>query len=362
MEKKQYEAVPIGESFILAGDIGGTNTNIALVGYTQATFAKAAQFVICAETITPTVSITRFMRPLLESVHWIRSLYPDLPIDAVCISGAGPIKENYCKLTNADWDIDGNLIEAELGIKTFVINDFAALSYGIPYLDVDKTESILQLPAPNGSYPKPEGKNKAVIGAGSGLGVGFIPFIAGRYRACASEGGHFDFPAFDEESTELMIWLRSRLGIHPGMERFVSGKGLEYVFLFLVEKEKPQIDETLKMILDAPESKRPYYISKNVETNVFCDRVHRLYRKIYGKMAGNYAAVFLPEGGLYIAGGVIAKDQRHFLKDSTFMEAFSINHKANISQMLQRFPVYIVRDYSTSLLGAAAAAVALLEE
>lgn len=362
MEKKQYEAVPIGESFILAGDIGGTNTNIALVGYTQATFAKAAQFIICAETITPTVSITRFMRPLLESVHWIRSLYPDLPIDAVCISGAGPIKENYCKLTNADWDIDGNLIEAELGIKTFVINDFAALSYGIPYLDVDKTESILQLPAPNGSYPKPEGKNKAVIGAGSGLGVGFIPFIAGRYRACASEGGHFDFPAFDEESTELMMWLRSRLGIHPGMERFVSGKGLEYVFLFLVEKEKPQIDETIKMILDAPESKRPYYISKNVETNAFCDRVHRLYRKIYGKMAGNYAAVFLPEGGLYIAGGVIAKDQRHFLKDSTFMEAFSINHKANISQMLQRFPVYIVRDYSTSLLGAAAAAVALLEE
>ena len=99
--------------------------------------------------------------------------------------------------------------------------------------------------------------------------------------------------------------------------------------------------------------------TKNASTHSFCKKVHQLYRQIYGKMAGNYAAVFLPTSGLYIAGGVISKDLPLFLSDHTFMEAFSINHKENISNLLKKIPVYVVKNYSTSLLGTAAAAVAL---
>ena len=112
-------------------------------------------------------------------------------------------------------------------------------------------------------------------------------------------------------------------------------------------------DKVILSIDAASDVAKPYLISKNVETHPFCAEVHTLFRKIYGKMAGNYATLFLPTGGIYIAGGVISKDERHFLSDDVFMNAFYINHKENISQLLKRIPVYIVRDYSTSLLGAA---------
>ena len=191
------------------------------------------------------------------------------------------------------------------------------------------------------------------------MGVGFMPFINGSYSALPSEGGHFDFPAFSKETKDLVDWFTLQFGFHPGMERFVSGEGLAYCYAFMVSKYNPPQDQVIKTILSAPSSKRPPLISKNASTHSFCKKVHQLYRQIYGKMAGNYAAVFLPTSGLYIAGGVISKDLPLFLSDHTFMEAFSINHKENISNLLKKIPVYVVKNYSTSLLGTAAAAVAL---
>ena len=358
MEKNIFSQTPYGDVIILAGDIGGTNTNIAIVSYSANSFNQS-KFVILAETVTPTKEITSFIKPLHESLEWFKSIYPSMKISCCCISGAGPIQNNYCKLTNANWDIDGALIENTINIKTFVINDFVALSYGIPYLNIDDINSIVQFPSTDGSYIKPQGTSKAVIGAGTGLGVGFIPFINGAYVALPSEGGHFDFPAFDKESAGLREWFIDKMGINPGMERFVSGQGLSYCFAYLLKEENPPQDEIITAICNTPEEKQPPLISKNAFNHPFCAKVHKLYRRIYGKMAGNYATIFLPTSGLYIAGGVISKDLKLFLSDNTFIQAFSINHKENISALLKNIPVYVVKNYSTSLLGTAAAAVAL---
>lgn len=339
--------------FVLAGDIGGTNTNLALIAYTK------KKYITLLKTTTHTSEIKNFMLPLQETLTLIKENFPTLKINCCCISVAGPVKNNYCQLTNADWFVDGNQIQQTHNITTFVINDFIALSYGVPLLDTHNEENIIQLPLPDGTFPQPTGKNKAVIGAGTGLGVGFIPWIENSYRATPSEGGHFDFPAFDEETIDLMLFLRKQLGFHPGIERLVSGQGLIWIFEWLIEKEINPFDETTKKILSTENDKKPYHISQNAKTHPICAKAHQVFRKIYGKMAGNYATLFIPEGGLYIAGGIISKDEKHFLSDTIFMENFTINHKENISALLKTIPVYIVRDYSTSLLGAAVAGRAL---
>lgn len=353
MKITRFETPSSTDTLLLAGDIGGTNTNIALVA------RRGEKYINILETVSATDEITNFMVPLRATLAAIQKEFPQTTICACCISAAGPVSDNRCELTNADWSVDGPLIQQETGIPTRVVNDFIALSYGIPLLDVNDSNSIIQFPLADGSKPKQKGKTKAVVGAGTGLGVGFIPWTGDRYLPCPSEGGHFDFPAFDEETTELMLFLRRKLGFQPGMERLVSGYGLTRILEWLLEKENPAEDEVLKTIAKAPEVDKPMHISLNSENHELCGKVHKIFRKIYGKAAGNYAAAFLPTGGLYIAGGVIAKNEKQFLADNTFIEAFSTNHKKNISGLLKEIPVYIVRDYSTSLLGAAAAAMEL---
>lgn len=338
------------KKYYLVSDIGGTNTTIALVGWIN------HKFHIIVKTVFATQEITDFMIPFRQTFAHLSEKFEAMPPSSCCICAAGPINGNVCNLTNAKWGIDGNKIESEFGLKTYVINDFSALSYGIPVLDIENEEEIIKMKDTDGKTPNPEGSCKAVIGAGTGLGVGFITTVNDKTVAFSSEGGHFDFPAFDEETTELMIYLRNRLGCHPDMECFVSGIGLSYIFDFISASDEYKATELSEKIKTLPISDRPPTIAANALKDPICSAAHRLFRKIYGKMAGNIATVLLPKGGLYIAGGVISKDLKLFLSDSVFIDAFSINYKSNIAALLKTIPIYIVRNYSTSLLGAANAA------
>lgn len=338
------------KKYYLVSDIGGTNTTIALVGW------QNDKFHIVVKIIFATQEISDYMIPFRQAFAYITENYQYKIPESCCICAAGPINGNVCHLTNASWGVDGNRITAEFGLKTYVINDFTALSYGIPVLDVDNENEIIKMKDARGITPPPEGHCKAVIGAGTGLGVGFTATVNGKTIAFPSEGGHFDFPAFDDETTDLMVFLRNRLGVHPDMECFVSGAGLSYIFDFITESGKNGPTPLCKEIKALPERDRPPLIAANALKDPVCAAAHRLFRKIYGKMAGNIATVLLPKGGLYIAGGVISKDLKLFLADTVFTDAFSVNYKNNISALLKTIPIYIVRNYSTSLLGAANAA------
>ncbi len=340
------------ERYCLVGDIGGTNTTIALVG------RKDSRFHIVVKCIFETQQISDFMLPFRQAVARISELNQYKIPESCCICAAGPIEGNVCsRLTNARWGIDGNKIAAETGIKTRIINDFTALSFGISVLDTENEKEIVKMKNADGSFPTPQGSVRAVIGAGTGLGVGFTTETGGKTIAFPSEGGHFDFPAFDDETDALTAFARKRLGAHPDLECFVSGTGLSHIFDFLYETGNYEKTALHREIAALPPQKRPALIARNAAADGLCAAAHRLFRRIYGKAAGNIAAVLLPKGGLYIAGGVISKDLDLFLSDTVFLDAFSVNYKSNISALLKTIPVYIVRNYSTSLIGAANAAL-----
>ncbi|MBN2653319.1 MAG: glucokinase [Spirochaetales bacterium] len=353
MELKIFTEKSNFEKFILAGDIGGTNSNLALVG------EKDKKFEIIIETITQTKSVTNFLQIVKETLDKIQEHHPKVKIDMCCISAAGPVKDNKCRITNADWIIDGNELQDYLKIPVTIINDFLALSYGIPLLDVEDENKIKKLPHADGRTPDGRGIARSIVGAGTGLGVGFIVEHNNSYVAFPSEGGHFDFPCFDEESSALNEFFTKKNNENPDVEAFASGRGLKNIFEFMYETNRIEKTFTIEEIYNSDRDKWPYLISKAADNDNEAKKVHRLFRKIYGKMAGNYAAVFLPTAGMYIAGGIISKDERHFLEDNIFMENFVKNAHPNVKLFLKDIPVFLVRDYSTSLLGAANAAFCL---
>ncbi len=344
------------DRMVLAGDIGGTNTNLALVG------EKGGKYTIILKCVFESQKIDGVIDPLKEVMAAAKEKIPSLKIDLCCISAAGPVENNYCQLTNCKWDIDGVAIKKAIETDTLIINDFMAIGYGIPTLDVDNPKQITKLPTTEGKFPGPSGTTKAVVGAGTGLGVGFLTARDGQYRANPSEGGHSGFAAFDDETTELKKYVAEKIGTAPGTELFVSGQGIVNIYNYFKDKKNIKIEGVLKEIDEVRDEDKPALISKNTGDNGVCRDIMKLFIKMYGSFAGGLTLIFLPFSGIYLAGGIVTKNERLFLEDNLFMKSFESNYNPNISPLLKKIPVYTIKDYSISLYGAANAAVTLMSK
>lgn len=338
---------------LLAGDIGGTNSNLALVG------ERDGQYALLLECVYPSQEITGLVEPLKQTLAKAREKLEGVKIERCCISGAGPVDDNVCTLSNLPWDIDGAEITEAIGIPTLVINDFLAISYGVPLLDVNDPRQITALAHTDGSLPRPSGEVSLVIGAGTGLGVGFIINHAGAMVAYPSEGGHASFADFDAETAELKEYVTRNTNFASEIELLVSGRGIANVFNFFRDVRKVTLTGILQDIDRAPEHDKPALIGSHADSNPVCRDVLRLFIKIYGRIAADYATVLLPTNGIFLAGGIVEKNERYFSDGKQFMYYFEQNFRPNIQEILKRFPVYIIREYSISLYGAANAAVLL---
>ncbi len=352
MGSKWFNKEKNWDKVVLAGDIGGTNTNLALVGLRQ------GNYTILMESVFQSAKIESIIDPVKEVVEEgkVSGVTPSL----CCISAAGAVENNFCSLTNCSWDIDGNQIKEETGLDTVIINDFMAISYGIPTLDTENPEQILPLKHSDGSLPSPESAAKAVVGPGTGLGVSYIAHHNGEYIPCPSEGGHTLFSDFDEETRSLKEFMRKKLGKKPGTEPFVSGQGISNIFDYYLQEKGISAEGIIKEIQSAPAEDRPALISKHSQENQVCREIMEMFGKMFASFASDIAALFLPLGGLYIAGGIVIKNQDLLIKDNLFMSIFEDNYNPNLVPILKKIPVFIIKDYSISLYGAANAAVRIL--
>ncbi|MBN1648090.1 MAG: glucokinase [Spirochaetales bacterium] len=354
MQAKWFSTNTNFNTLILAGDIGGTNTNLALVGEKNMTFK------ILLECVFSTRDVKDFLDPFSATLREFESRFPGQRPVKCCLSGAGPVENNYCRLTNAGWDIDANKIRAKTGIESKVINDFTALSYGIPLLDTANPEQITRLPRPDGSHAEPRGNTKLIIGAGTGLGVGFVTEENGRPLVFPSEGGHGAYAPHDNDSCELARYLSEKYNEFPDIEKVISGQGIVNIFNFFRDVKKIPIEGIIAEINKAPDSDKPKMISKNAATDRQCRIILDFFISTYARLASSLAATILPMGGLYLAGGIVSKDEPYYLADNHFMKSFCHNIIPQIDAIIRDVPVYIIRDYSTSIYGAANAAYWLI--
>lgn len=334
---------------VLAGDIGGTNVNLALIG------KKGGTFTLIADRHYKTREEKSLIEPLERFLQDMRREFPSFSPEACCVSGAGPVENRRISLTNAPWDIDGPAIEERFGFPTSVINDFTAVSYGVILLDPANPEQIRRLPHCDGSLPDPKPGVRAVLGAGTGLGVGYVVRVHDRVEAFPSEGGHVTLPVFDETSQAFQAWLASRMDFIPGAEAGVSGIGIANIFEFLVERRGATTGLPAD-IMARPFEERPALIATNAIGDQICAETMDMFVKFYARVAADAAATFLPAGGVFLAGGIAAKNESRFLEGNRFMATFEKSYRDHIRKILAATPVMIVRDYSISLYGAANAA------
>ncbi|NCN04551.1 MAG: glucokinase [Spirochaetales bacterium] len=337
---------------VIAGDIGGTNTTIALVERRGPT-----EFSVLEKAVFSSQKLGSIEEGIEQSLdEWTKKL-GTLELRGMCLSGAGPVSNNRCQTSNIPWDIDGNEISRTRGLPTLVINDFSAICYGIPLLTQKKSSQLIPLPHSDGSVPqatefRPNSSVQAVVGAGTGLGIGYLIQDRGHYMALPSEAGHSDFGAYDEKTRRLQKFLHKRIGKNPGAEQFVSGQGIVNIHEFLCS-ETAALNPVHKEILALPREERAPKISGLARNDELSKEVLSLFVEMYARFSSSIALTFLPRAGLYLAGGIAAKNKEWFLENSRFMTAFLENYKKSMDGALKSIPVFIVDDYGISIPGAA---------
>lgn len=337
------------ESLVLAGDIGGTNTNLALVG------RAGGRLVLVLETVSPSGTLAGLSAPIAATLEIARERDPRLVPTQACISAAGPVSGNRCVMTNLPWAVDGDALAAEFGIPFAVINDFLAIAEGVPTLDVEDPAQVRVLARPDGSRPAPTPATKAVIGPGTGLGVAFLVWNGQRHVPASSEGGHMKHAAFDADSRAFRDWLEARLGSGvPGVEPLVSGTGIGNLYEWWREAKGLPADGFWGEVAAMSVGKRPAAIAGACGADPHAKAMMNLFARLLGHFASDVAALLLPLGGLYLAGGVAQKGLAWLEDDFAFARAFGESYNPNIRKVLAQVPLYLIKEYSISLYGAAA--------
>ncbi|WP_310489705.1 glucokinase [Chamaesiphon sp. VAR_69_metabat_338] len=339
-------------TYLLAGDLGGTKTLLRLV---TATDPDRSQF----EKSYHSQSYPNIIAIVREFVAAAQVQLGTIEIVSACLGIAGAIVDRSSYLPNLDWHIHTDELERELQIpKLKLINDFTAIGYGIPRLhpiDLHALQSGTSIPqAPI-----------AIIGAGTGLGQGVLIHDGRDYRVVATEGGHADFAARSRQEFELFEYIcKSKQLDRVSAERVLSGAGIVSIYQYLRDTGNFSEAQDVTNVVRAWESATPNAVDPSAiisamaiaKTDPLSAATMKMFVSIYGAEAGNLALKTLPYAGLYIAGGIAAKNLP-ILVDGTFIAAF--NQKGRVSDLLSKIPVYIILNPQVGLLGAVAQAAAL---
>ncbi len=333
-------------TLLLAGDIGGTKTILRLVDATE----KSSLQTVYENTYRSSdfVDLVPMVKQFLTSAN------SDHPQKA-CFGIAGPVVGDTAKLTNLAWYLECDRLQEELNIpQVALINDFAAVGYGILGLE-SQDLCTLQAGTPRDDAPI------AIIGAGTGLGQGFLIKQGQDYYVYPSEGGHADFAPRTELEFQLLKYLLDKHDIQRvSVERVVSGLGIVSIYQFLrdrkIASESPDIAQVVRaweQLAGQEKSVDPGAAIGSAALNKSDDlseQTMQLFIEAYGAEAGNLALKLLPYGGLYIAGGIAPKILP-LIETYDFLLYFT--QKGRMRSILEDIPVKIILNQHVGLIGAA---------
>ncbi len=321
--------------FHLAGDIGGTKTNIALYSSEKGP-----------------------LQPLLE-VSYASNAYPGL--DAIiqdfyakanktaataCFGVAGPVRDGRAVITTLPWQPDTKMLQSAHGFsKVTLINDLVATGYAIPHLPESDTVMI------NKGINVPDG-GIGIIAPGTGLGEAIFTWEGSRFTPVPSEGGHTDFAPGSETEISLLTFLKTKYD-HVSYDRICSGRGLPGVFDFIKSHYQLEEPDWLTEELAAAEDRTPVIVNGALKISGQCEicaKTLQMFVSILGAEAGNLALKGLTTGGIYLGGGIPPRILP-FLQEESFMKSFT--SKGRMSYLLKDIPVSVIMNPKAALIGAA---------
>ena len=344
---------------ILAGDIGGTKTYLALYDWKENRVEPAREekfFNADFESFEEILS--EFLTPPEESSDDFATeddadndsssetaTEPmDETIDAACFGVAGPVNENRCRATNLPWVIDGNTLTTHINTpKVQLLNDVEALGHGILLLNPEETELVNGQPIEKGT--------KVLVAPGTGLGEGILFWDGERYHSMPSEGGHASFAPTSDLEIDLLRYLRTSF-LHVSVERVLSGEGLHMIYQFLRDTKKNEPTWFAELL---PTGDPPALIAEAALKGKpdICVQALELFVSILGGEASDLALKALARGGVYLGGGIVPHILPR-LKEKPFTQSFIA--KGRYKRLLSTLPVHVILNDQAALLGAASVA------
>jgi glucokinase len=322
---------------ILAGDIGGTKTILALYEqqslewtcYKKETFASA-EF----------DSFLNLLKAFLDAET-------DLMLQSVCIGVAGPVVKGDCVTTNLPWVLRRKEIAGQTGAKhVCLLNDLEATAWGVLNLSEDDFVEL-----------NPDAKenpgNKAIVAAGTGLGEAIIIWDDEKHHVVATEGGHTDFAPRNELEIGLLRYLMGLYAQHVSYERVVCGQGLVNIYQYLKSQQYAPVDSKLELRMNEADPAAIISEKAMAGGDPLCIKALEIFCEIYGAEAGNLALKCLPKSGVILAGGIAAKILPA-MKNGDFMRGYLA--KGRYKSVLQEISVKVCLNPEAALLGAATVA------
>ncbi len=318
---------------ILAGDIGGTKTNLALFEEVE-----EGALAVKEERTFPSNDYAGLEAVIVEFLNG-----RELPVEAAAFGVAGPVVDGVCRATQLPWIVSSTSLQDVLKVDdVWVINDLEATAYGVPALDENQLVTLH-------AGQRVHGGNLAVIAAGTGLGEAALVWDGAHYHAMASEGGHVDFAPRNELEIGLLRYLLT-LHHRVSYERVISGQGIVNIYNFMKSEGLAEEPDWLKHEIeksdDAARTISQVALAKSAE---ICVKVLDLFVSIYGAQAGNLALTVKATGGVFVGGGIAPKiiDK---LTDGQFVKAYQ--DKGRLSPLVEAAPVAVIMEPKTALIGA----------
>jgi len=320
---------------LLAGDIGGTKTDLAIFSVEGGPHAPLNQTQVhSADYPSLQALVTEFLKDAKTSV------------ERACFDVAGPVINGRVKITNLPWVMDEASLAKDLNLKSVhLMNDLEAVARAVPILrPIDVATLNVGQAVPNGAI--------AVIAPGTGLGESFLTWDGSKYVSHSSEGGHADFAPTNDRQIGLLKYMLKRFD-HVSVERVCSGIGIPYIHEYLRDIE--QIPENPKIAeLVAATTDRTAAITNSAfdqeNPSELCRATVDTFVSILASEAANMALKVMATGGVYVAGGIPLHIPRA-AEESRFMDTFV--RKGRFAELMERIPVHVILNHA-ALVGSAA--------
>ena len=320
---------------ILAGDVGGTKTVVAVYEESGGVL----------RSIREAVYPSRDHSSLEEILSEFLRDGPRPSFRAACIGVAGAVFGGRSHATNLPWTLDESMLAGVSGTSQVrLVNDLEAMAYGMLNLRPDEL-AVLNAGGQGGRRG-----NMAVIAAGTGLGEATLYWDGTQHHSIGSEGGHAGFAPRTEQEIELLQYLREKFGNYVSYERVLSGPGLSNIYQFLRDRGYGSEPEWLARELgqgDPNVTITRHGLTKKVP---LCADAIELFGSIYGAEAGNMALRVLAVGGVFVGGGIAPK-LLPALRGGSFMEGFT--DKGRFADLLRGLEVSVSLNPHAPVLGAA---------
>ncbi|MDQ2069040.1 glucokinase [Natronospira bacteriovora] len=303
---------------ILIGDIGGTRVRLRLLDSTPDGWQLRHESIRRSREFE---SLEDALRCFLEEL----SRAERANVGEAWLAVAGPVSSGRVQFTNLPWESEEHYLETALQLpRVHLVNDLEALAHALPHIPDRQMLPIQEGHAGRGP--------RLLISVGTGLGVASLLAESKEIRVLPSEGGHIDFASQTPEQHALWEALSEQYG-HVSYERLLSGPGLVKIYRFKCQLQSCRpfdghalTEDPVPLICQRAE---------NVEDKAAVATI-RCFTEILGAFAGNAALFNLATGGVYLAGGLLAR-LHPYLDHHRFTQAF--HRKGRLQPLMETIPI-----------------------